>query len=138
MNALHKVLLALALAFLVGCVSTQTLEIATQPEGADVSMQLRGRNKVDARVGAVVGSVKADRFEEDFFDLGNAPVFYEFRLKQHQGGVEAPEGGVSVIRQYEEGIIRVELEGYRTVERRVRFSGTPIFLEISLEPEPMR
>jgi hypothetical protein len=51
-----------------------------------------------------------------------------------QGAVYGPEAGGSVTRHYKEGTIRIELEGYRIVERLVRFRGSPIALTIALHP----
>lgn len=138
MNRKHelRVSLVLALALSGGCASTQSLSVHTDPGGAEVYLQRRGEVEVQATVAGVHGQVGADSFEEEYFSLGTSPVEYEFHRKETEAAVQGPGAGGSVTRHFREGTIRVELEGYRTVERRVRFSGDAIVLRIALEQAP--
>jgi len=124
----------LGLALITGCSSAQVLSVRTEPTGAHVYLQRRGDIEVQASVGGMSGEVGADSFEEEFYSLGTTPVEYEFDRTEKEGGVVTPAGGGSVTRRYREGTVRIELEGYRTVERVVRFSGDPVTLTETLQP----
>jgi hypothetical protein len=112
----------------------QRITVQTDPTGAAVSLQRSGEVDVSASVAGVGGSLGAGSFTEDFISLGNSPVDYEFQVSRTGAEVGAGGGGGQVKRRYTEGLIRIALEGYRTVERRVRFSGDRIALDIDLQP----
>ena len=112
----------------------QRISVTTQPVGADVSLQRSGEVQVEASVAGVGGSLGAGSFTEDFISLGTAPVDYEFHLNRTDADVERGGSGGQVTRQYTEGLIRIALEGYRTVERRVRFDGSRIKVDVDLQP----
>jgi len=80
------------------------------------------------------GRERPGSFEEEFFSLGTAPVDYEFRLAEREAAVQGRGAGGGITRRYTEGLIRIVLEGYRTVERLVRFSGSRIDLEVAMRP----
>lgn len=113
----------------------QRVSVETDPVGAEVSLQRSGEIQVEASVAGVGGSLGAGSFTEDFISLGTAPVDYEFNLKRTDADVERGGSGGQVKRQYTEGLIRIALEGYRTVERRVRFDGDRIKLDVELQPQ---
>ena len=112
----------------------QRISVQTEPVGAEVSLQRSGEVQVEASVAGVGGSLGAGSFTEDFIPLGTAPVDYEFHLNRTDADVEKGGSGGQVRRQYTEGLIRIALEGYRTVERRVRFDGSRIKIDVSLQP----
>jgi len=110
------------------------VSVRTDPIGAQVYLQRRGDLEIAAQVKGIPGKVTASSFEEDFRLLGNAPVEYEFDLSEREVGIDVPEGSGSVVRHYKEGTIRVEREGYESVIRLVRFSGSTVDLMITLQP----
>lgn len=120
--------------FLAGCGSAQKVSVRTDPIGAEVYLQRRGDLEINAQVKGIPGRVTASAFEEDFRLLGNAPVEYEFELSERDVGIDVPEGSGSIVRHYKEGTIRVEREGYESVIRLVRFSGSTVDLLIALQP----
>ncbi|MEJ2548242.1 MAG: hypothetical protein P8125_10565, partial [Gemmatimonadota bacterium] len=67
--------------------------------------------------------------------LGNAPIEYEFDLDESDARVSVRGQSVGVTKHYKEGTIRVRMPGYRTVERLVAFSGSPIELTLTLQPD---
>ena len=83
----------------------------------------------------IPGKITASAFEEDFKLLGNAPVEYEFPLSEREVAIDVPEGTGDIVRHYKEGTIRVQMPGYGTIERLVAFSGSPIELTLTLQPE---
>lgn len=115
-----------------GCASAQTLSIQTDPSGASVYLQRRGDVEVSGSVAGIHADIDAATFEEDFVFLGTSPVEYEFEREDTEGAVATPRVGGRVTRKYKEGTLRIEMEGYETVERRVRFSGDPVRLVVSL------
>lgn len=125
---------SLAVVLLAGCGSAQKVSVRTDPIGAQVYLQRRGDLEINAQVKGIPGKVTASAFEEDFRMLGNAPVEYEFELSEREVGVDVPEGSGSIVRHYKEGTIRVEREGYESVIRLVRFSGSTVDLMITLQP----
>ncbi len=130
--------LPLGLTVLVGCASTQRITIDTDPIGAQVFLQRRGDVEVHGRVSGVAGRLDAASFEEEFIYLGTAPIDYEFHIRDNEVAVYSPEAGGSVTRHYREGTIRIEMEGYQTVERLVRFSGNTILLMVPMQPRSGR
>jgi hypothetical protein len=123
----------LGLILLPGCASTEKLSIQTEPSGAEVFLQRCGDLEVHAAVEGVYGALDADSIGEDFYWLGTTPLEYEFDLREHEAAVYSPRAGGSVSRHFTEGTIRIVREGYQTVERLVRFSGSPISLVVPLQ-----
>ena len=123
-----------AVAVLAGCGSAQKVKVRTDPIGAAVYLQRRGDLEIDANVKGIPGRITASAFEEDFRLIGNAPVDYEFDLTEREVGIDTPEGSGKVVRHYKEGTIRVQRDGYETVLRVVRFSGSTVDLMITLMP----
>lgn len=113
----------------------QRISVETDPAGAEVSLQRSGEVAIEASVAGVGGTLGAGSFTEDFMSLGTAPVDYEFHLNRTDADVERGGSGGQVKRKYTEGLIRIALEGYRTVERRVRFDGNRIKIDIELQPQ---
>jgi len=60
-------------------------------------------------------------------------VEYEFDLSEREIGVDVPGGSGSITRHYKEGTIRIVRDGYETVIRVVRFSGSAVELDVSLQ-----
>lgn len=132
-NRARSLLLALGLTACTGCASAQKLSVHTTPAGAEVFLQRRGELEVEATVAGVHGNVRGGSFEEEYFSLGSAPVDYQFDLEERDSAGLGEYAGGSVTRRFEEGTVRVDLRGYRPVERRVRFSGDAVRLRITLE-----
>ena len=133
MRGLTGQALAIAALLSAGCGSAQKVSVRTDPIGAEVYLQRRGDLEINAKVKGIPGKVTASAFEEDFRLLGNAPVEYEFELSEQGVGIDVPEGSGSITRHYKEGTIRIERDGYETVIRVVRFSGSAVELEVSLQ-----
>lgn len=114
--------------------SYQRVTVATLPEGAEVYLQRSGEMQVNAAVAGFYGSIGAPSFEEEYYSLGTSPIDYEFLLDEQEATVAG--GGVygEVKRRYTEGRIRVVKEGYRIVERALRFTGDRIHMELELVP----
>ena len=132
----HRLALAAVLATLpVACgTPMQRISVETDPVGAEVSLQRSGEVEVEASVAGVGGTLGAGSFTEDFMALGTSPVDYEFQLNRTDADVERGGSGGQLKRRYTEGLIRIALQGYRTVERRVRFDGSRVDLDIELQP----
>ena len=128
--------LVLPVLILAGCGSAQRVSVKTDPIGAEVYLQRRGDLEINAKVKGIPGKVTASRFEEDFRLIGNAPLEYEFDLSEHEVGVDVPGGSGNITRHYKEGTIRIVRDGYETVIRVVRFSGSAVELEVSLQAVP--
>lgn len=125
----------LGLIFLAGCASTQMLSIQTDPSGAQVYLERRGDVVAEIAVKDVYGKADVKSFQEEPEALGTSPIEYEFDLVDQGSAIYSSSGGGSVKRHYKEGTVRIELEGYQVVEKRVRFTGDPIELSITLQPE---
>jgi len=111
----------------------QRISVKTDPVGAEVTLQRSGNVQVEASVAGVEGTLGAGSFTEDFMTLGTSPVDYEFHLNRTDADVERGGSGGQLKRTYTEGLIRIALEGYRTVERRVSFNGNRIKLDVDLQ-----
>lgn len=118
----------------IGCASAQRIRVETDPIGAQVYLQLRGDLEVQARVAGVVGGAELESFEEDWFLLGTSPVDYEFERRETEAAVHSPDAGGSVTRHYREGTLRIELEGFETAVRVVRFAGDDVVWIVRLRP----
>lgn len=115
--------------------SYQRVTVTTLPVGAEVYLQRSGVMQVTAAYSGFYGSIGAPSFEEGYYSLGTTPIDYEFLLDQQEATVAGAGAYGEVKRRYTEGRIRVVREGYRTVERAVRFTGDLLDFEIELEPE---
>ena len=134
-NRFTEGLAVLALGLLTACgTPMQRISVQTDPVGAEVTLQRSGEVEVEASVAGVGGTLGAGSFTEDFMTLGTSPVDYEFQLNRTDADVERGGSGGQLKRRYTEGLIRIALEGYRTVERRVRFDGSRISLDVTLQP----
>ena len=132
---MRSAILVLVLATASACgTPMQRISVETDPVGAEVSLQRSGEVEVEASVAGVGGTLGAGSFTEDFMTLGTSPVDYEFQLNRTDADVERGGSGGQLKRRYTEGLIRIALQGYRTVERRVRFDGSRIDLDIELQP----
>lgn len=130
-------LLALSVFALGACSSNhQRVTVTTLPVAAEVYLQRSGVMQVNAGYSGFYGSIGAPSFEEGYYSLGTTPIDYEFVLDQQEATVAGAGAYGEVKRRYTEGRIRVVREGYRTVERAVRFTGDLLDFEIELEPEP--
>ncbi len=117
--------------------SKQKISVSTVPAGAEVELQRRGTMDIDASipVADISGSLDGGSFEDRFITLGNAPVKYEFELDEDDAKFSFRGQSVGVTKHYKEGTIRVRMPGYRTIERLVAFSGSPIELTLTLQPD---
>lgn len=131
------VLCSSALALCACSPSHQRVTVTTLPGGAEVYLQRSGVMQVNAAYSGFYGSIGAPSFEEGYYSLGTTPIDYEFVLDQQEATVAGAGAYGEVKRRYTEGRIRVVREGYRTVERAVRFTGDLLDFEIQLEPEPI-
>ena len=121
------------LLILCSCAANQRISVTTDPVGAQVSLIRYGVNHVDGSVpGVAVGGI-ADSFEDPPLALGTSPLEYEFALEE--SGRQVAVGGffVKVTRVFTEGMIRAEKNG-RVAERRVRFSGKAVRVDLTLPP----
>lgn len=124
---------SLSVALLGACApKRQQVSVTTWPRGAEVFLQRSGEVEVQAAAVGFHGSFDAGSFNESFFSLGTTPVNYEFRLEDREAAVSSGLAAGDVTRRYTEGRIRVVMEGYRTIERAVWFSGDRIDLELDL------
>jgi len=134
MKVSRSIRLALVLPLLAACSSHgQRISIRTEPTGALVSWQRSGTQTISGSVAGVGGTIDGGRFTDDWMTLGNAPIDYEFDLSESEGGGYVAGSGASVTKHYRDAMIRVELAGYRTLERRVAFTGDPIDLLFTLQ-----
>jgi hypothetical protein len=134
----RTMLLVAAVAVFSACGSSkQKIAISTVPAGAEVELQRSGTMDIDASipVAGISGSLDGGDFEDRFITLGNAPIEYEFDLDESDARVSVRGQSVGVTKHYKEGTIRVRMPGYRTVERLVAFSGSPIELTLTLQPD---
>jgi hypothetical protein len=123
-----------SLLILGGCAAGQRVTVTTDPIGAQVTLIRYGVNRIEGSVpGVAVGGV-ANSFEDPPLLLGTAPLEYEFELEEH--GKEIVIGGlfVKVTRIFTEGLVRAVKDG-RVAERRVRFSGNPVRVDLVLPPQ---
>lgn len=127
-------LMPLSLLLLCGCATTQSLRVVTTPAGAQVTLIRYGVTEAHGSVaGASAGGVGAS-FEDPAIALGTSPLEYEFKLEKSGERVAVEGLSVQVARKYTEGLIRAEKDGL-VAERRVRFSGKPVVVELRL-PSP--
>jgi hypothetical protein len=134
-KALSGTALCLSVSLLGACAPKhQRVNVTTLPRGAEVFLQRSGEVEVQASALGFHASFDAASFDESFFSLGTTPVDYEFRLEDREAAVAGGPAAGDVTRRYTEGKIRVVMDGYRTVERTVRFSGDRIDLELDMQP----
>ncbi len=134
-KSIRAALLCLSVFALGACSpSYQRVTVTTLPAGAEVYLQRSGVMQVNAAYSGFYGSIGAPSFEEGYYSLGTTPIDYEFVLDQQEATVAGAGAYGEVKRRYTEGRIRVVREGYRTVERAVRFTGDRLELEVELVP----
>ena len=129
--------IAVTIAMVTACGSSQVLHIETDPEGAEVYLQRRGEYEVSASVSGIGGTFDGDNFEDDFYLLGTTPLDFEFDLSDSEGSFSIPgiPAGASVVKHFREGVIRIVMNGYQTEERTVQFSDNELKLALILDPE---
>ncbi len=129
-------ILVTSFAAITACGSGQQLVIDSDPSGAEVYLMRRGEYEVNASVDGISGNFDGDSFEEDFYLLGTTPLEYEFDLTDTESSFYIPgvPAGLSVTKHYQEGILRVEMNGYATEERTIQFSNNLFNLVLSLIP----
>jgi len=134
-NILISVLI-ISFAAITACGAGQQLVIDSDPSGAEVYLMRRGEYEVNASIDGIGGSFDGDSFEEDFYLLGTTPLEYEFDLTDTESSFYIPgvPAGLSVTKHYQEGILRVEMNGYETEERTIQFSNNLFNLVLSLVP----
>jgi hypothetical protein len=119
------------------CGAAQKLHIESDPSGAEVYLMRRGDYEVSASVNGFGGSFDGDSFEDDFYLLGSTPLDYEFDLSDSEGSFFIPgvPAGASVTKHYQEGILRIVMDGYETEERTIQFSDNLLNLVLTLTPD---
>jgi hypothetical protein len=129
-------ILIISLAVITACGAGQQLNIESDPSGAEVYLMRRGEYEVNASIDGFGGSFDGDSFEEEFYLLGTTPLEYEFDLTDTESSFYVPglPAGVSVTKHYQEGILRVEMDGYETEQRTIQFSNNLFNLVLSLVP----
>ncbi len=126
--------LLIFLLLLCGCAATQKISVVTTPSGAHVTLTRYGVTKAEGGIpGASVGGL-GEAFEDPPIELGTAPLEYEFKLEETDQEFHAGGLFVKVARKFTEGLFRAEKDGL-IAERRVRFSGQPILVEMLLTAE---
>ena len=135
---IYAVAAAAFLLTLAACGSSkQKISVSTVPAGAEILLQRGGNMDIDASIPVVgiSGSLDGGAFKDPFITLGNAPVTYEFPLDESDATISFQGQRVGVTKHYREGTIRVQMPGYQTLERLVAFSGSPVDLTLTLQPE---
>lgn len=129
-------ILIISFAAITACGTGQQLNIESDPSGAEVYLMRRGEYEVNASVDGFGGSFDSDSFEEDFYLLGTTPLEYEFDLSDTESSFYIPgvPAGVSVTKHYQEGLLKVEMNGYETEQRTIQFSNNLLHLVLSLVP----
>ena len=119
---------------LPSCGSTPktVLEIVTVPSGADVYLAKSGERAVHGKLGPVAGDVDQESIDESFLLLGTAPLEYTLPLEEKESGASAFGIGFEVVRRYDEGVLRIQKNGYRTQERRIRLEDGDVRIVIEL------
>lgn len=136
LKALAFSFVGLVVLFPVGCGAPQMrLNIKSEPSGARVYISRRGERAYRGVLGPVRGDMKSDKIVEDFVLLGTSPVEYSSDLEEHESGVSVFGVGAKVVRQFGDGVIRIEKDGFETVERTVHFKDGEVDLDLRLEPE---
>lgn len=119
------------LPLLGGCTATQRISVATTPPGANVTLIRYGVTEVQGSIPGISVGGAADSFEDPPIVLGTAPTEYEFELEEEPRAVSVGGFFVQAVRRFTEGLIRAEMDG-AVAERRVRFSGEPMVVELIL------
>lgn len=121
----------LSIPLLFGCGAVQRIDVDTTPPGAQVTLTRYGVTEIRGGfAGANVEGLEGS-FEEEPITLGTSPLEYEFDLEEDERRISVAGASVEVVRRYTEGFIRAERDG-QVAERRVRFTGDPIALELLL------
>lgn len=131
------IFLPLALSLLAACGSTPklVLDIRSEPAGAQVYLSRSGQKSFRGKLGPVQGDVRAEDLEERFQLLGTTPLEYSSPLEERESGGTLFGVGAGVVREYHSGLVRVEKEGFATVERRVRFQNGRVVVDVRLPAE---
>jgi hypothetical protein len=123
-----------SLLILCGCAATQKVIVSTTPSGADVTLVRYGVTKAEGSIPGISVGGTGDSFEDPPMTLGTAPVEYEFELEETDEQLSVGGLFVKVARKFTEGLIRAEKDGV-VAERRVRFTGEPIVVDLMLPAE---
>lgn len=120
-----------------GCASSAphyNFNVATTPPGAEVYLQRHGQRVVEGGVMGIGGGGNTGEAVSDpeFRFLNNSPVHENIELEETESAINTPIGGSSARRVYSEGVVRIVMPGYVTVERRVRLGDVDI--NIPLQP----
>lgn len=129
-------ILIISFAAITACGTVRQLSIESDPSGAEVYLMRRGEYEVNASVEGFSGRFDGDSFEDDFYFLGTTPLEYKFDLSDTESSFSIPgvPAGVSVTKHYQEGVLKMEMNGYETVQRTIQFSNNSIHLVLSLVP----
>jgi hypothetical protein len=128
------VMVVASLLILTGCAASQSMRVATTPPGATVTLTRIGVTETQGGIVGVGAGGVGEPFEEPPISLGTSPVEYEFDLEETDEQLSLIGLFVSVKRKFTEGLIRAEKDGL-AAERRVRFTGEPILLDLVLYAE---
>jgi hypothetical protein len=130
------VFLTVSLAAISACGIAQKLHIESDPSGAEVYLMRRGEYEISASIDGIGGSCDGDSFEDDYYLIGTTPLDYEFGLSDTESSFYIPgiPAGASVTKNFEEGIIRIVMNGYTTEEKPIQFSNSTLSVVINLSP----
>jgi len=122
------------LLLLCGCAATQKLTVTTDPPGAQVTLVRYGTTETEGALPGMSFGSAEEPFEDAPISLGTSPLDYEFELHETLEQVSILGLFVDVKRKFTEGLVRAEKDG-RAAERRVRFSGKPLVVDLLLPAE---
>ncbi len=121
------------LACLSSCSAPEVvLNIHTEPSDAEVYISRRGQKVYKGKIGPVKGDMSDEKIIEDFVLLGHTPLEYCSPLEERESGATFMGVGVAVDRKYAVGVLRIEKDGYETIERRVRFKDGEVEVKLKL------
>lgn len=129
--------MVIGVVLLSACGASQQLHIESDPSGAEVYLMRRGEYEISGNVDGFSGSFEGEAFEEGFYLLGSTPLEYEFDLSDTESAFVIPglPASASVTKVYQEGILRVVMDGYVTEERTIQFSDNLFHLVLAMDEE---
>lgn len=135
-RTVYLIILTVTLIVITACGASQKLHIESDPSGAEVYLMRRGEYEISASVDGFGGNFDGDSFEDDYYFLGTTPLDYEFRLSDTESSFYIPgiPAGASVTKYFEEGILKLVMDGYDTEERPIQFSNSALNIVLSLNP----
>ena len=120
-----------------GCASTPecVLVLTSEPPGAEVYLSRRGDRAFRGAFGVVAGDVKREEHIEEFRCVGTTPLEYTTLLEETESGGAVMGVGAAVVLKYEEGLLRVEKNGFEVAMRHMLIRDGKVTVHVELEPE---